>query len=48
MVFEQIHAGGDRDFGYLIGDEETKGAAVIDPSSVPASQRVQGFYVAQG
>jgi len=35
MIFEQIRAGGDRNFGYLIGDEKTKEAAVIDPSSAP-------------
>jgi hydroxyacylglutathione hydrolase len=35
MIFQQIRAGGDRNFGYLIGDEETKEAAVIDPSSAP-------------
>ncbi|MBD3184686.1 MBL fold metallo-hydrolase [Candidatus Poribacteria bacterium] len=37
MIFEQIRAGGDRNFGYLIGDEKSKEAAVIDPSSDPAS-----------
>ena len=35
MIFEQIRAGGDRNFGYLIGNEETKEAAVVDPSSAP-------------
>ena len=35
MIFEQIRAGGDRNFGYLIGDEESKEAAVVDPSSAP-------------
>ena len=35
MIFQQIRAGGDRNFGYLIGDEESKEAAVIDPSSSP-------------
>ena len=35
MIFQQISAGGDRNFGYLIGDEETKEAVVIDPSSSP-------------
>ena len=35
MIFQQIKAGGDRNFGYLIGDEETKTAAVVDPSSNP-------------
>lgn len=32
MIFQQIPAGGDRNFGYLIGDEETREAAVVDPS----------------
>lgn len=35
MIFQQIRAGGDRNFGYLIGDEETGEAAVVDPSSSP-------------
>ena len=35
MIFQQIRAGGDRNFGYLIGDEETGEAAVIDPSYSP-------------
>lgn len=35
MIFQQISAGGDRNFGYLIGDEESKEAAIIDPSSSP-------------
>jgi glyoxylase-like metal-dependent hydrolase (beta-lactamase superfamily II) len=32
MIFEQIEAGGDRNFSYLIGDEETRLGAVVDPS----------------
>lgn len=35
MIFQQIRAGGDRNFGYLIGDEESKEAAIVDPSSSP-------------
>ncbi|MFC1716901.1 hypothetical protein ACFL6S_24755, partial [Candidatus Poribacteria bacterium] len=35
MIFQQIRAGGDRNFGYLIGDEESKEAVIIDPSSAP-------------
>jgi len=35
MIFQQISAGGDRNFGYLIGDEESKEAVIIDPSSSP-------------
>ncbi len=36
MIFKQILSGGDRNFGYLVGCEETKLAAVIDPSPDPA------------
>jgi glyoxylase-like metal-dependent hydrolase (beta-lactamase superfamily II) len=35
MIFEQIPVGGDRNFAYLIGDEGTKQAAVIDPAYKP-------------
>jgi glyoxylase-like metal-dependent hydrolase (beta-lactamase superfamily II) len=35
MIFQQIKAGGDRNFGYLIGDEGSKEAAVVDPSYSP-------------
>lgn len=35
MLFQQIRAGGDRNFGYLIGDEISKKAVVVDPSSSP-------------
>ncbi len=35
MIFQQIRAGGDRNFSYLIGDEETKEAAIVDPSYSP-------------
>ena len=35
MIFEQIANGGDRNFGYLIGDENTKIAAAVDPSYTP-------------
>jgi glyoxylase-like metal-dependent hydrolase (beta-lactamase superfamily II) len=31
MIFEQIEAGGDRNFSYLIGDEESRLCAVVDP-----------------
>lgn len=36
MIFEQIPVGGDRNFAYLVGDEETKQAAVVDPAFKPA------------
>lgn len=35
MFFEQIPSGGDRNFGYLVACEETKLAAVVDPSPDP-------------
>jgi glyoxylase-like metal-dependent hydrolase (beta-lactamase superfamily II) len=31
MIFEQIEAGWDRNFSYLIGDEESRLCAVVDP-----------------
>lgn len=35
MIFEQIQAGGDRNFAYLIGDEGSRRCAVVDPSGNP-------------
>ncbi|HGE71992.1 TPA: MBL fold metallo-hydrolase [Candidatus Poribacteria bacterium] len=35
MIFQQIKADGDRNFGYIVADEETKECAIIDPSYVP-------------
>lgn len=35
MIFEQIDNGGDRNFGYLIGDAKAGVAAVVDPSYIP-------------
>jgi glyoxylase-like metal-dependent hydrolase (beta-lactamase superfamily II) len=37
MIFAQIRAGGDRNFAYLIADDETRRGAVIDPSLDPAA-----------
>ena len=31
MIFYQIDAGGDRNFAYLVGDEDAKRGALIDP-----------------
>jgi len=31
MIFEQIEAGGDRNFSYLIGDEDSRLCAMVDP-----------------
>lgn len=35
LVFEQIRAGGDRNFGYLLGDRDAGVAVLIDPSYSP-------------
>jgi hydroxyacylglutathione hydrolase len=35
LVFEQIRAGGDRNFGYLLGDRSAKRALLVDPSYSP-------------
>jgi hydroxyacylglutathione hydrolase len=35
LVFEQIRTGGDRNFGYLLGDRDAKTCVLIDPSYTP-------------
>ena len=35
MIVKQFQTGGDRNFGYLVADDESKLAAVIDPSYYP-------------
>lgn len=35
LVFEQIRTGGDRNFGYLLGDRSSLQAVLIDPSYTP-------------
>jgi glyoxylase-like metal-dependent hydrolase (beta-lactamase superfamily II) len=35
LIFEQIRAGGDRNFGYLVGDRDTRQGVLIDPSYSP-------------
>jgi glyoxylase-like metal-dependent hydrolase (beta-lactamase superfamily II) len=49
LIFEQIRAGGDRNFGYLLGDRMAKQAALIDPSYSPEAfverARDQGLTV---
>ena len=35
MIFEQIRVGGDRNFGYLIGEEISRQAAIVDASYAP-------------
>ncbi len=50
LVFEQIRAGGDRNFGYLVGDRDARAAVLIDPSYSPDAfverAREQGLEVA--
>ncbi len=43
MLFEQINAGGDRNYSYLIGDEQNRVCAVVDPGydTAPLEARVQ-------
>ena len=36
LVFEQIRTGGDRNFGYLVGDRDARAAVLIDPSYSPS------------
>jgi glyoxylase-like metal-dependent hydrolase (beta-lactamase superfamily II) len=35
LVFEQIRSGGDRNFGYLLGDREAGMGVLVDPSYSP-------------
>jgi len=35
MIFEQVEVGGDRNFGYLIGDEHSREAAIVDAAYLP-------------
>jgi glyoxylase-like metal-dependent hydrolase (beta-lactamase superfamily II) len=35
MIFEQIRTAGDRNFSYLVGDEASKEAALVDPGYLP-------------
>lgn len=35
FIFEQVVTGGDRNFGYLIGDSDSGHAALVDPSYNP-------------
>jgi glyoxylase-like metal-dependent hydrolase (beta-lactamase superfamily II) len=46
FVFEQIRNGGDRNFGYLVGDRPRGVAAAVDPSFAP--ERYQERAQAQG
>lgn len=50
MIFEQIEAGGDRNYCYLIGDEDSRLCAVVDPgydtAKLEARVRELGLTVA--
>jgi glyoxylase-like metal-dependent hydrolase (beta-lactamase superfamily II) len=35
LIFEQIRAGGDRNFGYLLADRDAKQGVLVDPSYSP-------------
>lgn len=35
LIFEQIRVGGDRNFGYLLGDRDAKQGVLVDPSYSP-------------
>ena len=35
LIFEQVRTGGDRNFGYLLGDRDSQRAVLIDPSYLP-------------
>jgi hydroxyacylglutathione hydrolase len=35
FIFEQLRLGGDRNFGYLIGDRHTGQGVIVDPSFTP-------------
>lgn len=35
LIFEQIRVGGDRNFGYLLGDRDARQAVLVDPSYAP-------------
>lgn len=49
MFIKQFRVGGDRNFGYLVADEETAKAAVIDPAFSPESivnfAREEGYEI---
>jgi hydroxyacylglutathione hydrolase len=49
LIFEQIRSGGDRNFGYLLGDREARVGVLIDPSYSPDAfverARAQGLSI---
>ncbi len=46
MIVEQFTVGGDRNFGYLVADEESGDAAVIDPCYSP--EMIHGYAQDKG
>ena len=49
FIFEQLRLGGDRNFGYLLGDREAGEGLLVDPSYDPgaaiARAEAQGLRV---
>src|SRR5512139_1398538 len=49
LIFEQVPTGGDRNFGYLLGDRNAGAGVLIDPSYAPDTlvqrARVQGLTI---
>jgi glyoxylase-like metal-dependent hydrolase (beta-lactamase superfamily II) len=49
LIFEQIRSGGDRNFGYLLGDRDARSGVLIDPSYSPdvfvERARAQGLAI---
>lgn len=49
FIFEQVRVGGDRNFGYLVGDREAGTGVLVDPSYAPevlvARAKAQGLTV---
>ena len=49
LIFEQIRSGGDRNFGYLLGDRDARAGVLIDPSYSPEAfverARAQGLSI---
>ena len=49
LIFEQITVGGDRNYGYLLGDRDAKTGVLIDPSYSPETlvqrARAQGLSI---
>jgi hydroxyacylglutathione hydrolase len=49
LIFEQVATGGDRNFGYLLGDRDARIGVLIDPSYSPEAMvqraRAQGLTI---